>query len=48
MDSYDARCIIIGQTNCGGWALEYTDDGLTFGIQCVEIFNIGMIHYLGY
>jgi hypothetical protein len=38
---YENDEFIVGIPDCGGWALEYSKDGLRFGVRCKYMYNIG-------
>lgn len=47
IDRYEIDEFIVGIPDCGGWALEYSSDGLRFGIRCKYMYNIGYVMELG-
>lgn len=38
---FTERELIVGQTDCGGFALENTTAGIRFGILCKDMISLG-------
>ena len=40
---FTERELIVGQTDCGGFALENTTAGLRFGVLCKDMISLGTL-----